>query len=210
MTQCGRFDEREKRLQTVLVPYWGEINADGTISYGYEQRFELIEEEKEMKKFTKSDLRDGDIVMYDSGEMRIVKNNELYDDHDRLKSSIDLYDKDLKCSGCLRGDPLDIVKVYRQIWKREEQTITRDEKVLLKNIAKNFKYIARNRDSTLFVYGDEPEKEVGTLNMWLRRPDSYIANLEVYTHLFPMVKWEDEEPCLIEDLLKLPVKEDKE
>ena len=60
------------------------------------------------------------------------------------------------------------------------------------------------------MIGDKPEKEVGTLNMWLRRPDSYIANLAVYTHLFPMVKWEDEEPWLIEDLLKLSVKEDKE
>ena len=79
----------------------------------------------------------------------------------------------------------------------------------MENIAKIFKYIARNRDSTLFVYGDKPEKEVREVNMWIRRHDSYVANLEVYIHLFPMVKWEDEEPWLIEDLLKLPVKEDK-
>lgn len=203
MTQCGRFDEREKRLQTVLVPYWGEINADGTISYGYVRRFELIEEEKEMKKFTKSDLREGDVVEYRNGALRIVKGEKLYNNARLVYNVID-YDENLKN---LSGDHLDIVKVYRPIWKREDLTITSDEKVLLKNIAKNFKYIARNRDSTLFVYGDKPEKEVGTLNMWLRRPDSYIANLAVYIHLFPMVKWEDEEPWLIEDLLKLPVKE---
>lgn len=100
------------------------------------------------------------------------------------------------------------MRVYRYpVWKREDLTITSDEKVLLENIDKIFKYIARNRDSNLFVYGDKPEKEVGALNMWLRRPDSYIANLAVYIHLFPMVKWKDEEPWLIEDLLKLPVKE---
>lgn len=158
-----------------------------------------------MKKFTKSDLRDGDIVMYDSGEMRIVKNNELYDDHDRLKSSIDLYDKDLKCSGCLRGDPLDIVKVYRQIWKREEPTITSIERVLLENVEKKYKYIARDHDLALFIFGESPTKEN---MMWLRKPDSYVASFTVYGHLFPMVKWEDEEPWKIEDLLKLDVKKD--
>lgn len=206
MTQCGRFDEREKRLQTVLVPYWGEINADGTISYGYVRRFELIEEEKEMKKFTKSDLREGDVVMYDNGEMRTVKGTSLFDCFEPA-SDLSYYDENLIH---VRAEELNIVEVFRSIWKREDLTITSAEKVLLKNIDKNFKYIARNRDSTMFVYGDKPEKEVGILNMWIRRPDSYIANLAVYVHLFPMVKWEDEEPWLIEDLLKLPVKEKKE
>lgn len=189
-----------KRLQTVLVPYWGEINADGTISYGYERRFELIEEdEKEMKKFTKSDLKCGDVIFHRCGW-------SVIGDEEDLAYFNDNYDDELRSS----YRELDIMKVYRKpLWERVEATITRDEKVLLENIAKIFKYIARNRDSTLFVYGDEPAKEVGEINMWIRRPDSYIANLAVYTHLFPMIKWEDEEPWLIEDLLKLPVKEDE-
>ena len=156
-----------------------------------------------MKRFTKSDLRDGDIVEYRCGDLRTIKDNGLYDRCVRY-NNIGTYHENLKCPF---GGDLDIVEVYRSIWKCEEPTITSDEKVLLENIAKNFKYIARNRDSTLFVYGDEPEKEVEKLNMWIRRPDSYIANLAVYIHLFPMVKWEDEEPWLIEDLLKLPEKE---
>lgn len=158
-----------------------------------------------MKKFTKSDLRDGNVVEYDNGKMRIVNGGYLYNENGLRVSDLGYYDENLE--HIAYGTK--IVRVYRVMWEREEQTITRDEKVLLKNIAKNFKYIARNRDSTLFVYGDEPEKEVGTLNMWLRRPDSYIANLAVYTHLFPMVKWEDEEPWLIEYLLKLPEKEEQ-
>ena len=32
-----------------------------------------------MNKFTKSDLRDGDVVMYDNGEMRTVKGTSLFD-----------------------------------------------------------------------------------------------------------------------------------
>ena len=150
-----------------------------------------------MKKFTKSSLKSGDLIVYRGGAFEVI-------DEEKLSFIKDRYDEELR----QLDRRLDIMRVYRYpVWKREEQTITRDEKVLLKNIAKNFKYIARNRDSTLFVYGDEPAKEVREVNMWIRRPDSYIANLAVYIHLFPMVKWEDEEPWLIEDLLELPVKE---
>ena len=150
-----------------------------------------------MKKFTKSSLKSGDLIVYRDGAFEVI-------DEEKLSFIKERYDEELR----QLNRRLDIMRVYRYpVWKREDLTITSDEKVLLKNIAKNFKYIARNSDSTLFVYGDEPEKEVRTLNMWLRRPDSYIANLAVYSHLFPMVKWEDEEPWLIEDLLKLPEKE---
>lgn len=152
-----------------------------------------------MKKFTKSSLKSGDLIVYRDGAFEVI-------DEEKLSFIKERYDEELR----QLNRRLDIMRVYRYpVWKREDLTITSAEKVLLKNIAKNFKYIARNRDSTLFVYGDEPEKEVGTLNMWLRRPDSYIANLAVYTHLFPMVKWEDEEPWLIEYLLKLPEKEEQ-
>lgn len=152
-----------------------------------------------MKKFTKSSLKSGDLIVYRDGAFEVI-------DEEKLSFIKERYDEELR----QLNRRLDIMRVYRYpVWKREDLTITSAEKVLLKNIAKNFKYIARNRDSTLFVYGDEPEKEVGTLNMWLRKPDSYIANLAVYIHLFPMVKWEDEDPWLIEDLLKLPEKENE-
>lgn len=164
---------------------------------------QAAEEDERMNKFTKSDLRDGDVVMYDNGEMRTVKGTSLFDCFEPA-SDLSYYDENLIH---VRAEELNIVEVFRSIWKREEPTITSAEKVLLENIAKIFKYIARNRDSTLFVYGDKPEKEVREVNMWIRRHDSYVANLDVYIHLFPMVKWEDEEPWLIEDLLKLPEKE---
>ena len=157
-----------------------------------------------MKKFTKSSLKCGDLIVYRCGAFEVI-------DEEKLSFIKERYDKELR----QLDRRLDIMRVYRYpVWKREDLTITSEdltitsaEKVLLENIDKIFKYIARNRDSTMFVYGDKPEKEVGKLNMWLRRPDSYyIANLAVYIHLFPMVKWEDEEPWLIEDLLNLPVK----
>lgn len=152
-----------------------------------------------MKKFTKSSLKSGDLIVYRGGAFEVI-------DEEKLSFIKERYDEELR----QLDRRLDIMRVYRYpVWKREDLTITSAEKVLLENIAKNFKYIARNRDSTLFVYGDEPEKDVGTFSMWLRRPDSYIANLADYIHLFPMVKWEDEDPWLIEDLLKLPEKENE-
>lgn len=159
-----------------------------------------------MKKFTKDMLRDEDIVMYKNGEIRIVKNNELYDDHDRPQFSIDLYDKDLKCLERLRSNPLDIVKVYRQIWKREDLTITSAEKVLLENIDKKYQYIARDDEGWLFLFEEKPKKDT---TFWQKSVHSGICSFNCYAHLFKMVKWEDEAPWLIEDLLKLQTKEDK-
>lgn len=156
-----------------------------------------------MKKFTKSDLRDGDIVQYRGGDLRIVKGGSLYN-NSTFMNTLDIYDQNLKIP---KSDYLDIVKVYRSIWEREGLTITSAEKVLLESVEKNYRYIARNHDSTLFLFGDKPTKEKW---MWVRALDSYASSFAIYSHLFPMVKWEDEEPWLIEDLLKLPVKEDEE
>lgn len=154
-----------------------------------------------MKKFTKDMLCDGDIVEYRTGCIRTVKNNALYGENGYQQSTIDIYDEDLKCQD---SNPLDIVKVYRQIWKREEPTITSDEKNILRSIDSKFKYIARDYGGDLYIYYEEPEKNEED---WITL--NFVGCLNVFGHLFRMVKFEDEEPWLIEDLLKLPVKEDK-
>ena len=149
-----------------------------------------------MSKFTKSDLKCGDVIFHRCGW-------SVIGDEEDLAYFNDNYDDELRSS----DRELDIMKVYRKpLWERGEATITRDEKVLLENIAKIFKYIARDHGSTLFLFGEKPIKEKW---MWVRTPDSYTSSFTIYSHLFPMIKWEDEEPWLIEDLLNLPVKEDK-
>ena len=190
-----------KRLQTVLLPYWCDINADGSVDYEYVRRFELIdEEEKEVKKFAKSDFRDGDVVEYRSGALRIVKDGKFYK-NSNLLNTLDKYDKNLKSS---EDELLDIVKVYRSIWEREELKITNAEKTILSNLDPDFKYIARDKSDVLYVYKYKPNKTI-----WSWEETRYDI-LNVFNHMFAMVKWEDEDPWLIEDLLKLPVKEDKE
>ena len=151
-----------------------------------------------MKKFAKSDLRDGDLVLCDNEELRIVNGNKLFDCLESV-ISLDYYSEELRHD---ESKELNIIAVYLSIWEREEPTITADEKIILRNVDSKYKYIARDEDETLCIYINKPAK---SKDYWLA--SSSPESLNSFRHLFKMVKWEDEEPWLIEDLLNLPVKE---
>ena len=96
----------------------------------------------------------------------------------------------------------DIMKVYKDytckelLWERKETPkLTEDEKVILRNLPKEYKWIARDKNGQIFLYTNRPVKS----NFWLNACES--ARL-VFPHLFQFIKWEDDEPYLIEDLLK--------
>lgn len=147
-----------------------------------------------MKKFTKSSLKCGDLIVYRCGAFEVI-------DEEKLSFIKERYDEELR----QLNRRLDIMRVYRYpVWKREDLTITSDEKNILQNIDSNFRYIARDEDETLLICIKKPVK---SKDYWLAssNPESF----NYFRHLFKMVKWEDEEPWPIEDLLKLPVKEDK-
>ena len=100
-------------------------------------------------------------------------------------------------------DACDIMKVYKDytfkelLWERKETPrLTENEKAILRNIDKCVKYIARNMDDSLFVYDDKPVK---TRDHWDCEFHIYYFPFD---HLFQFIKWEDEEPYLIENLLK--------
>lgn len=79
----------------------------------------------------------------------------------------------------------------------EKPKLTEDEKVILKNIDKEFKWIARDNDGSLFAHKDKPLKT-----------DDYgwdsidCMSLGLFNHLFNFVKFDDKEPSLIAYLLK--------
>lgn len=149
--------------------------------------------------FKKSDLRDWDIVQYRNGEFRTVKGDYLYDDDDFRVNELNRYDENLKNS----SNDLAIVKVYRLIWEYEESMITSDEKIILRNIDSKFKYIARDKNGMLYLYELKPSKILDG-DYWDQVKD--VESFNQFSHLLQMVKWEDEEPWKIEDLLKLPEK----
>lgn len=145
------------------------------------------------------------VVKYRDGSVRIVgENGVLLDSEMKKQNTLNCYDESLKDSGCMRG--LDIVSVYKltEVWKREEPTITDDERTILRNLPDEYRFIARDSDDVLYVYEDAPEK--GNIS-WKVYSGSF-DKLVMSNKLFQMIRWEDEEPWKIEDLLKLDVKND--
>lgn len=99
---------------------------------------------------------------------------------------------------------LDIMKIYEDytlkkvLWERKEFVVSTDEKTLLRIIPKTFKWIVRSQERCLLLYEEKPQK---TRYYW----ESSLGNVEslmIFNHLFEYIKWEDELPTLIEDLLK--------
>ena len=71
-------------------------------------------------------------------------------------------------------------------------TFSEDEKVILRNIQEEFRWVARDRDGGLNVYNVKPYK---LDNCWGRKRIVDFEILNVFEHLFQSIKWEDEEPC---------------
>lgn len=87
------------------------------------------------------------------------------------------------------------------VWERQEK-LTDFERQILGYLIYRFKYIARDKNDSLYVYNQEPEKcsngwEIDEYEVGVSKMD----NITVFDLLFPMVKWSDEEPALISDLL---------
>ena len=77
-------------------------------------------------------------------------------------------------------------------------TLSADEKAILRNLPKRYKYIVRDASNIIFIHKEKPIKdEYG----WTDATLSYTW-LNLYAHLFQFVKWEDDEPYSIEELLK--------
>ena len=98
---------------------------------------------------------------------------------------------------------LDIMKVYEDytckelLWERKEKPIlTEDEKTILRNIDKDYKWIARDKDGTLGFHYVKPHKEA---YFWSSLEANYLSDL--FPNLFKFIKWEDDEPYLISDLI---------
>lgn len=103
---------------------------------------------------------------------------------------------------------LDIMKVYKDftfkelLWERKEKPhLTDDEKAILRNIPKEYKWIARGNDEMLLLFTGKPIKMD---YYWKCKDEDEDDECCVYLfdHLFQSIKWEDEEPYFIEDLLK--------
>lgn len=86
--------------------------------------------------------------------------------------------------------------------------ISKKDKAFLEYLKEEYKYIARDKNDVLYAYNAEPCKaheswNSGCSDYWFHLNHRFDVN-------FPMVKWSDEEPWLIEDLKNLEVVEEYE
>ena len=151
----------------------------------------------------KSDLKYGNVVELRDGTRYLYYSfydNSLIDLNGYFRSCLDAYSDELnhklKCG-------LDIMKVYNNytcsklLWQRKEKPeLTEDEKVVLRNIDKYYNWIARDEDRTLSFHSVKPHKEA---YFWSSLEASYVSDL--FPNLFQFIKWEDDEPYSIEELL---------
>lgn len=106
-------------------------------------------------------------------------------------SSVNKYNcSGLVCSECLRRSLLDLLEEYKEPIK-----LTQFEYEYLKFAkAVEYNFIARDEDGRLFLYSIEPWKGEFA---WKYRDSS----IRIFTKMFNFVRWQDEEPYSIDNIL---------
>ena len=84
----------------------------------------------------------------------------------------------------------------------EKPVISKRDRAFLECIGKGIKYITRDMKGGLFIYVIKPHKLIDCWGSCGVEPNK---SLEFFKLDFPMIKWSDSEPWLIEDLKKLEV-----
>lgn len=152
----------------------------------------------------KSDLKHGNTVELKNGDKLLFcwhfPDEILVNLGGRKFITFDSYRKDLTIIG---GEvEFDIMKVYKDytckelLWERKEKPkLTEDEKAILRNSPKEYKWIARDLSGMVYIFIERPEKGQA---IWYGCGQPMIP----FYHLFQFIKWEDDEPYLIEDLLE--------
>ena len=83
----------------------------------------------------------------------------------------------------------------------KKKEFTDDELCILRNIDKEYKWIAKDRDGDLWIYTNKPKKEYD--RYWKDCSSSKSLSfepLDIFKNsLFNSIQWEDEEPVFIDD-----------
>lgn len=95
-------------------------------------------------------------------------------------------------------------KQCRKEWLQQEHKdkakLSEAERVILENIDEKYQWIARDENKHIYVYTDEPVKEDTEWSQWVRGGKE--EGLRAFNHLFQFIKWEDDKPYNIDDLLQ--------
>lgn len=110
------------------------------------------------------------------------------------------------CRECLFNTGTSSCKDETRKWAEseyiEKPVISKRDREFLEYLNGKIKYITRDGAGELYAYSAKPCKE---RRAWMPQTGEFF-NLDFYFSAdFPMVKWSDEEPWLIENLKKLEV-----
>ena len=115
----------------------------------------------------------------------------------------------LDCSECLFNGS-DCCRKQVKKWSEseyiEKPVISKRDRAFLEYIDKQYEYLARDKTGRLYVHRKKPYRND---IFWTNVARSFCLNDRINVD-FPMVKWEDSEPWLIEDLKKLDVVDEYE
>ena len=91
----------------------------------------------------------------------------------------------------------EIIKITKLPKKKQ---FSQDELCILRNIDKEYKWIARDEeDGGICVFIEKPLRKK---HIWDIERSSHYMFFSCYNHLFNSIQWEDEEPVYIDDYVK--------
>ena len=173
----------------------------------------------------KSDLKNGAVVEVRNGNIYLKIDNTLLDLKDfGCYQDLNSYDDNLYYCDIEKG--FTIIKVNNNVdngegfinyalwevfqkdkwaWIRNKNPkLTADEKAILRSVGNKYKYIARDEDNDLYIYKMTPRKSTTDWS-----DGGGYSGFYIFNHLFQFIKWEDEEPYSIAELLKCEVEENE-
>ena len=150
----------------------------------------------------KSDLEYGNVVEVRNGDKYLLHSDDFISLTGNGYLPFNNYRQDFTD---IDGDvEFDIMKVYKDytctdlLWERKDEPkpkLTEDEKVILRNLPKEYKWIARDGFGFICIFENKPDKAIfGCFYS--------AATVLPFPKLFKFIKYEDKEPYSIEKLLK--------
>lgn len=103
------------------------------------------------------------------------------------------------CIFCNIGEHCSNVKVKWLLSEYKEPVkLTRFEQDVLKHLIEKtqYRFIVREKSDNIYIYKRKPKKGIGAWDS-----STGMLDLNVFINLFPFIKWEDEEPTSIKDVL---------
>lgn len=179
-----------------------------------EKELELCDDKGDKMEDLKGLLKVGRVVELRNGDKFFVLPDRLIG-RDR---SIDLqkYTKDLKVS--FAGvSTADVIRIFNApmidgvcwnfnistrglelVWERPvKKVFSKDEITIAECIDKEFKYLIREKDDSFWAYVNKP---VRFRDSW-ETPFGEISNMKAFKHLFQQIRFEDNKPTLISDII---------